>query len=361
MITSIVPLASRAIFNTAGIGLWLAVTLSLAVTGSVSQAQNPPTIAILETMTLDAVQARTTAFRRHLQALGYTDGHNIRTIVLNAEGEQKRGEALISTAMRDNPPDLIVTNATLASRAVKKLLAGSDIPQVFMLVGDPIGAGLVPAIGKPSGTNITGTTHLLPARQKVELLNNVMRSQNRKAPLRVALLHSTYPSAISDFNEITAAGKDTADVTFSGVRIDYTPNSGATYQESVRGMARAAIAKLKDEAGNFDVYWVCNGPNAINKAFLSALRDEVAKPMIYANSLAGVKVGGMFTVFSSADTNGLDTARMVDAILKGENAADIPVARPNTFNIAINVTTAEKLGIVIPVEILELAGDSIFR
>ena len=97
-------------------------------------------------------QAYAIAFREGLQALGWSEGRNLRLDIRRAtpdpESIQRAAKELVALQ-----PDLILAPNTPTTAALQQQTR--TIPILFVNVSDPIGSGFVASLARPGG-NITG-------------------------------------------------------------------------------------------------------------------------------------------------------------------------------------------------------------
>jgi putative tryptophan/tyrosine transport system substrate-binding protein len=116
-------------------------------------------------------------FAQGLRDLGWVEGQNIIFEWRYGEGQNKILPSL-AAGLVGLHPEVIVAVGTPAARAAKS--ATESIPIVFARIADPIGSGLVVALGRPGG-NVTGLTSQSRelAAKRLELLTTAVPSAKR--------------------------------------------------------------------------------------------------------------------------------------------------------------------------------------
>ena len=313
-------------------------------------------IILIETMPVPAVLESTYWFVTQLKDMGYKEGKDFNLRILKANGDRTKAETLLRDALSKDPPDVVVTNATLASQSAAKVLKGSKIPIVFFTVGDPVGAGLIKKIGVPTGTHITGKVKSLPSKIRIDIIFRLVGQIVKSRPIRLGYIYPTYPSSIGDLRKLQAASEGSKDIVFVPYQIECRK-----IPSGLPAMLEDTVAGIRALSGQVDFWWESAGPLGEVPEYTQILLDHSSLPIAVGHRMDSVKMGALACINASFEASGRETAMLVDAILKGTDPGDIPTTPPTSFNLGINLTTALKIDVVVPPDIMELAGRHIYK
>ena len=126
-----------------------------------------------------SAQSLLATFVQSLQQSGWTVGQNISIESRWAGGDTKRIEKFAKELV-ELRPDVILANTTPVAVALHR--ETRTIPIIFAIVSDPVGAGLVSNLSKPTG-NITGFINIeaLMGGKWLELLKEIAPGVSRAA------------------------------------------------------------------------------------------------------------------------------------------------------------------------------------
>jgi putative ABC transport system substrate-binding protein len=99
-------------------------------------------------------------------------------------------------------------------------------------------------------------------------------------------------------------------------------------------------------------------PAIIHRELIVALAARHQLPAVYSDRVF-VAGGGLIGYGPDRLDQYWRAAGYVDRILKGEEAADLPVQAPVKYELAINLKTAKALGIEVPPGLLSIADEVI--
>ena len=302
-----------------------------------ARAQQPsmPVIGLLRAGQMD--EKGLTALRTGLSELGYAEGRNV-AIELHATEQYDRLPVLASELVRRQ---VAVIYASTLSAALAAKAATATIPIVFSIGGDPIEAGLVTSMSRPTG-NLTGATiflgELLPKR--LELLRELVPS----ATLIGVLLNPNNPNSEARSRDVQEAARTI------GQRILLVQAGNE------RDFVSAFSTLVQQRAG---ALVVSDDPLlSVHSEQIIALAARHALPTIYFFRLDTVN-GGMMSYGANIDDQYRQAGTYVGRILKGEKPADLPVLQPTKFDLVINLKTAKALGLTVPPTLLARADEVI--
>ncbi|CCK79106.1 ABC transporter substrate-binding protein [Desulfobacula toluolica] len=338
------------------VALAISAVCAFSGTETLAAGEKKFRILLVETMPVPVVTAHSQWFVRQLAELGYEDKKNMDLIILKVNGDKKRGEHLLKQELKQARPDLVATCATLASQIAHDLLHEKDIPQIFFTVSDPVGAGLIKEIGKPTHNHITGVVHMIERKTRINMAMRLLENRKKQGRVKIGFIHSTYPSSVGDLKQLQLATASRKDIEF----VPY----GLDYREMPKGLdpMLADVKKgIQSLQGRVDFWWEPSGPLGELLAYTRLLLEKSNIPVIMGTKLESVRLGALFHLTPDPESSGREAALMADAVLKGLHPGNISVKPPQSISLGINITTALAQGIVIPPDILSLAGDQVYR
>jgi putative ABC transport system substrate-binding protein len=287
----------------------------------------------------DAVfQARVGAFLQALALLGWTIGRNVRIdtrwATTNAAEIRRHATELAALA-----PDVILAGGT--SPVGPLLQATRNVPIVFTLVVDPVGAGFVDSLARPGG-NATGFMNFefSMGGKWLELLKEIAPGVTRAAVLRDA----TQGFATSQFAVIQAVAPL--------LRMEVSPVNLRDAGEIERAIA--AFARVP----NGGLILTGSGMAIFHRDLIVTLAARHKLPAVYFDRVF-VGAGGLISYGTDLIDQYRRAAGYVDRILKGEKPADMPVQAPTKYETVINLKTAKALGLTVPPTLLARADQVI--
>ena len=319
------------------IGLMLILALGFFLTPDPSPAQavaKMPRIGIL-TFAFQPLKA----FRRGLRDLGYVEGQSIALEYRSVDGEEERLSALAAELVRLKV-DIILAQGEQAVRAAQH--ASGTIPIIFPDVPDPVGLGLVASLARPGG-NITGLTFQDPGLigKRLELLKETMPGVTHVA----YLWHAGFSSASARWLQETETAARALGLQLHSVEVRAPYRFDQAFATMAEAHADALITMPSAE-------FLRHCPQIV------ALAAQTRLPGLFPHR-GFAEEGGLMAYGPSITANFYRAATYVDKILKGAKPADLPVEQPMTFELVINLKTAQALGFTIPSTILFLADEVI--
>ena len=303
-----------------------------------AQQKAMPVIGFLASTSPEPLAHFVAAFRQGLSETGYVEGQNVALEYRWAEDHYDRLPELAAELV-GLKVDVIATNGMPSALTLKK--ATSTIPIVFETGIDPVEAGLVASLARPGG-NLTGvcmlTAALMPKR--IELLTELAPQANIIG-LLVNPTHSIAEQMIDDMEKA---------VRTKGLQLPILKAS----TESEIDTAFATLVQL--HAGALAV--VPDPLFLARREQLVALAARHAVPVIYSGRET-VEAGGLISYAASFTAAFHLLGIYAGRVLKGEKPADMPVQQPTTFELVVNLKTANALGLTVPPSILARADEVI--
>ena len=272
-------------------------------------------------------------FRKGLAEAGFVEGQNVVLEFRWADGNYERLPTLAADLVFRRVSVIVTPGASAAAIAAKS--ATTTIPIVFDIGADPVKLGLVASLNRPGG-NVTGVSNLSVglAAKRMQLLRELVPAAHRIAVL-VNPTDLTNESAARDV-QAAVGGPEIVVV------------EAATGREIATAFARLAREKTDALFVAASVFFTTR------RAQLAILSARYQLPAAHARR-SFVEVGGLMSYGTDVDDAIRQVGVYTGRILKGAKPADLPVVQSTKLEFAINLDTANALGIDVPPTLLAIA------
>src|SRR6516165_649856 len=278
------------------------------------------------------------AFRKGLSEAGIIGTQNVTIEDRAADGHYDRLPALAAELV-EHRVAVIAANFLPAALAAKA--ATQTIPIVFLSGSDPIRAGLVSSINRPTG-NVTGIAALftLLGTKNLELLHELVP----KVTVIGGLANLTNPNAEHQVNDLQAAAR-----VLGQELVVLAASSQRQIDSSFDTIAQRRIGALVVTADGFLFS---------RQDQIIALAARYTVPTMYPLSQY-VAAGGLMSYGANLRDAFRQTGLYVGRILKGAKPADLPVLQPTKVEFVINLKTAKTHNLTVPPTLLAIADEVI--
>lgn len=324
--------------------LFLLVCLSiLTVSASAKTVPAKPykVMMILYRGSTDAEKGFVAYFKRHHIDVDF--------IVRDAQADNSKIAGFVAEA-RALRPDLIYTFGTTVTAEVAGLVGAvdparhiTDIPIVFDIVADPVGAKLVKSL-KGSGRNLTGASHLVPLAAQMKALQAMRPTQTLGVVYNPMEKNSTL--AVQELDGTAAS------LGLTVVAVPVVLDSvGKPTPEGVVAAMQTLVAKKPQ------FIYIPSDSFLIKNADMVVRAAGRAQIPVFAATEAPIRNdGALLGLVSNYFNVGELAAYKAEQILSKKLApADVPIETLNRFTYLVNMGAAKSLGVYPPLSVVKVA------
>lgn len=253
---------------------------------------------------------------------------------------------------RAEPMDLIVTWGTTVTSGIAGTLAdlndpafNHDIAQVFMIVADPVGAGVIESLEHTGRPNVTGTYNRVPEEVNIETMRTYL-----PALRHLGLLYNANEgnSALKRDEMVVLA--DLMGLEMTALELPLGPDGKPRVEDIA-----PKVAELKAAGVQFIYLGSSSFLRANGDVFTgAAVENELPVLSPYEELVRDSKA--LISVAARYHDVGRLAGMQAERILVGQaEPGDLPVLRMTDFAVVINLEVAKELELFPPMGLLQVA------
>jgi putative ABC transport system substrate-binding protein len=297
----------------------------------------PVRIGWLSAQTAASLAPYIEVMRGALAERGYVEGRNL-TIDFRYGNDAIERVPELAAELERMPVDVLLAQGSAVS-VIQKL--GLKVPVVYVFSGDPVSAGFAQSLARPEG-NMTGLTFMAAELnvKRLEMLREIMP----KVRDVVIVANPEHPGSKIERDYCEDAARKL------GMSLRY-------FWTRTRGELDAAFSSMSSAPPQAlsvfaDGFAVANRQAIIDFA-ASHHAPVISGWPVFASS------GAICTYGPRLTDSYKRLAYYVDRVLNGVKPADIPIERPTTFQLVVNLKAAKTLDLTMPQALMVRADDVI--
>ena len=268
-------------------------------------------------------------FVEEMKNLGYEDGKNVTLYLEDANGDMATVNSILDKFSQQKIDIVVPISTGCTQAAINKI---RETPVVFATVANPfiIGAGTSDTDHLP---NVTGVYGAVPMDQLIEVTRSLLPGKIKVG----CIWDPSQTNAVYNVKALQSEIEKHPQISFLGATV--------TGSAEVQQAAQALIYK------NIDAF-VLVTDNIVFSSLDAIIRvaNDRNIPVILSD-VERLADGALAACGYDYRQSGVQAARLVDRILKGESPAQIPFERYRTLTLGVNPDVAFRLGITIPADL----------
>jgi putative tryptophan/tyrosine transport system substrate-binding protein len=310
--------------------------LAQPATGRTPQPGRVYKVAYSQIVDHPALNETRRGFLDGLKQAGFVEGQNLTFLYQNAQGDVGNARNIAEKFLADGV-DVLTPCTTPNVQATVRVAKGGRTPVVFACVTDPVAAGIIESVERPSGTNVTGVYNPLPIGELFDLFLRIQPG------LKTA--GTVYNASEGNSQVINRQAKAEAE------------RRGLKWVEAtVAGSADVRTA-TESLVGKVDAL-ILGQDNTVASAFEAVVKvaNERQLPLFSMDTQAPAR-GAIASLAASNYEQGVLWAKeLVAPVLLGTDPATVTPVRPRVFDLQVNLQAASAAKLTIPKDIVDRAS-----
>lgn len=317
-----------------GLLLIAAASTAVVLTDRSGAKGDVPTVAVVTYSRTSVFEDAYAGFVAEMKELGYEDGTSMRLVLRDAQLDVGTLNTIVATIAEERPT-VVVPMTTMALQATIRRV--KDRPVVFTLIASGIAAG--------AGTSATEHLPNVTGNEVQGDWDGMVRTLRAALP-RVRKVGTLF--APGEANSVFNRDQWRARLAKDGIELVSAPADRPT---EIPEAADALIAQGVEAITQISDVSSSSGFTSIVR---SADRADVP---VFGFATSAVRDGATLALARDFRQTGVDGARLVDRVLRGEDPARMPFTETTKTVTVVNPDRLRRFGVALPAALLEGATE----